>query len=227
MAGQAGLEPATTGFGVRRSSQLELLINFCDNTRAHSPTAFTNREVETLIHRHGRDQFDFYVDIISGHDHLGPFWQLHNARNIRSTEIELGTITIEERRVTPTFLLGENIRLRIEFRVRCYASRFRQYLSSLHFFTFCAAQKYTDIVTRLPFVQELTEHLHTGRDGFLSLPEADDLDFLSNFDNAALNPASNHCSATADGKYILDRHNEWLIDIPNRLLHKTIYGVHE
>ena len=25
MAGQAGLEPATTGFGVRRSSQLELL----------------------------------------------------------------------------------------------------------------------------------------------------------------------------------------------------------
>ena len=28
MAGQAGLEPATTGFGVRRSSQLELLTQY-------------------------------------------------------------------------------------------------------------------------------------------------------------------------------------------------------
>jgi hypothetical protein len=36
MAGQAGLEPATTGFGVRRSSQLELLTPL-------SPQIFTSR----------------------------------------------------------------------------------------------------------------------------------------------------------------------------------------
>ncbi len=50
-------------------------------------------------------------DVVTRHSHLGALGQLDVAGHVGGTEVELRTITIEERGVTAALLLGQNVDL--------------------------------------------------------------------------------------------------------------------
>ena len=50
-----------------------LLKDFCNDAGADGATAFTDCELQTVVHRDRSDQFDLHIDIISGHDHFRAF----------------------------------------------------------------------------------------------------------------------------------------------------------
>jgi hypothetical protein len=50
-----------------------LLDNFRYDARAHSSATLANCKFQALLHRNGGNQFDLYINVIAGHNHLGPF----------------------------------------------------------------------------------------------------------------------------------------------------------
>src|SRR5207245_7721806 len=78
----------------------------------------------------------------------------------RRPKIKLRPVPREIRRVPPPFFLRQNVRLRLELRVRRDRPRSRQHHPPLHVLLLRPPQQHPDVVPRLPFVQQLLEHLH-------------------------------------------------------------------
>ena len=87
-----------------------------------------------------------------------------------------------------------------------------QHLAALDFFALGAAQQDADVVARLALVEQLSEHLDAGAGGLLRRGDADDLDFLADLDDAALDPAGDDGAAPGDGEDVFDRHQEGAVD---------------
>src|SRR5690606_3144498 len=120
------------------------------------------------------------------------------ASHVRRAEVELRTIALEERRVTATFFLGQNVHLGREVRVRVDRTGLGQYLAALDFLALGAAQQNTHVVARLALVQQLAEHLNARARRLHRLVDTHDLDFLADLDHAALDTAGHHRAATRD-----------------------------
>src|ERR1044071_1742314 len=204
-----------------------LLDNLRHHSRAHGAAALADRELEPVVHRHPRNQLDLDIDVVTRHDHFGAFRQLDHAGHVGGAEIKLRAIAVEKRRVTSTLFLGKNVRLGIEPGVRGDAAGLGEYLATLDLLALGTTEQNADVITRLPFIEELAEHFHTGCHGFLGRLEADDLDFFTDFDDAALDSAGNDRAAAADRENIFDRHDERLVDIAHRLLNEGVHRVHQ
>src|SRR5690606_5094634 len=120
------------------------------------------------------------------HHHLGALRQRHDARHVRRAEVELRTVVGEERRVTATLLLRQNVGLGLELLVRLHRTGLGQNLAALHALTVNAAQQRADVVAGLTLVEQLTEHLHTRAGRLRRRTDADNLKLLANLDDAAL-----------------------------------------
>src|ERR1051326_9315053 len=81
-----------------------LLNNFRDRACAHRPSAFADSEPQALLHGHRRNQLDRQRHVVSRHHHLRAGRQLRYSRYVRRAEVELWTISLEERRMTPPLL---------------------------------------------------------------------------------------------------------------------------
>src|SRR6476646_6859612 len=77
-----------------------LLDDLRDNTGADSSATFTNGEPKSLVHRDRRNKLDRHLNVVAWHHHLHPFRQFHRSRHVRRAEVELRTISLEERRVS-------------------------------------------------------------------------------------------------------------------------------
>ena len=91
--------------------QLELFNNFDNNAGTNGTATFTDSETQTGFDSDGGDQFYVHVNVVAGHAHFGAFGQLDDAGNVSSTEVELGTVVVEEGSVTAAFVLGQNVNL--------------------------------------------------------------------------------------------------------------------
>src|SRR5688572_6918019 len=190
----------------------DLLQNFGDDARADGLAALADGEAQTLLHRDRGDQLDDHLDVVAGHDHLDARRQLHRARHVGRAEVELRTIALEERRVTPALFLRQHVHLGFELRVRLDAARLAQHLTTLHFFALRAAQQYADVVARLPLVQQLAEHLNARADRLLRVTDADDLNLVVHLDDAALDTPGHHRAAAGDREHVFHRHQERAVD---------------
>src|SRR5437868_909224 len=76
---------------------LRLIQNLADGTGADSSAAFANGEAQSFIHGDGGDQLDNQLYVVAGHHHFGAFRHFRDTGNIRRPEVELRTITLEER----------------------------------------------------------------------------------------------------------------------------------
>ena len=131
---------ATLAFGAgerqRRSlvawHRLALLDDLYDSAGADGAATFSDGETESFVHGDRCDQFHGHFRIVPGHDHLSPFGQLDGTGHISSPEIELGSVTREERVMPAAFLLGQDIDLSFEIGVRSDRPRFGQDLTPLH-----------------------------------------------------------------------------------------------
>src|SRR5579864_7963753 len=92
--------------------------DLADGTGAYGPATFTDSEAQALLHRHWRDQFHDQCHVVARHHHLGSGWQLGNSRHVRRSEVELGTIALEERSMSATFIFAQHIDFSLELRVR-------------------------------------------------------------------------------------------------------------
>jgi len=89
-----------------------------DRAGSNSSATFTDSEPESFLHRDRGDQLDLHRDVVTRHKHLYAFRQRCHASHVGRPEVELGTIATEERGVTSTLLLRQNVGLRLELGVR-------------------------------------------------------------------------------------------------------------
>src|SRR5216684_7058446 len=88
------------------------------SSRSYGPSAFTNREPQSFVHGHRRDQLHHQSHVVARHHHLAALGQLSNTRHVRRPEIKLCTVALEERRVPPAFFFAQHVDLTLELLVR-------------------------------------------------------------------------------------------------------------
>src|SRR5687768_16725362 len=171
-----------------------------------------NCEPETLLHGDGVDESDRERGVVARHDHLRALGQDCRAGDVGGTEVELRAVAVEERRVTTTLFLGQDVDLGLELRVRGDRAGLGANLAALDVLALDTAEQEADVVARLTLVEELAEHLDARDDLLLGRTDTDDLDFLTDFDDAALDTARDDGAAARDREDVFDRHQERLVD---------------
>src|SRR3954451_3842490 len=205
-----------------------LLDDVRDDAGADGAAALADREAEALVHGDRLDQLDLHVRVVARHDHLLALRQLHRAGHVRGPEVELGAVVVEERRVPAALVLGQDVHLGLEVRVRRDRARLREHLPALDLLALDTAQERPGVVARLGEVERLLEHLETGDDGLLGLlVDADDLDLVADLDLALLDAAGDDRAAAGDREHVLDRHQERLVGVADRLRDVRVDGLHQ
>src|SRR5687767_12346739 len=205
-----------------------LLVDLDDPAGTDGAATLTDGEPEALLHGDGLDQLHRHLGVVAGHDHLGARGQRDHAGDVRRPEVELGTVVVEERRVTATLVLREDVDRALEVRVRGDRAGLDDDLAALDVLALDAAQQQAHVVAGLALVEQLAEHLDAG-DGRLrrTLADADDLDLFGDLDDATLDATGDDGAATGDGEDVLDGHEERLVDLTLGLGDRRVDGVHE
>src|SRR5688572_22149488 len=102
--------------GSRPFSKIHLLENVRNRSGADGAAAFADCEAETLLHRDRSDQSDRQRGVVPRHDHLRALGERSNAGDVRRTEVELRAVSVEERGVTSTLFLSQDVDLSLELR---------------------------------------------------------------------------------------------------------------
>src|SRR5690606_7698353 len=203
------------------AQQFKINYYLSDGLGNHAGTngtaTFANREAQTVFHGDRSDQGDNQFHVVARHNHFHAFGQLAGTGYVSSTEVELRTVAFEERSVTTAFILAQHVHFSFELGVRLDGARLGQNLTTLYVFTLGTAQQYTDVLTGTTFVQQLAEHLDTSTGGLDGVLDTNDFHFFLDLDDTALNTTSHNSTATGNGEYVFDRHQERLVDGTLRL----------
>src|SRR5690606_28270033 len=194
---------------------------------AHGASTLTDGEAEALLHGDRLDELDRHVGGVAGHDHLGALGQRDDAGDVGGAEVELRTVVAVERVVTPTLVLGEDVRGALELGVRRDRTRLHDDLTALHVLALGAAEEQTTVLAGPGLVELLVEHLDTRDRGLLRRADADDLDLGVDGEGATLGAAGDDRSTTGDGEDVLDGHEERLVLVTHRVGDVVVDGLHE
>src|SRR5581483_5631018 len=88
-------------------------------------------------------------------------------------------------------------------------------------------QQHTSVVTSLALVKTLLKGLDTSHDRLLSIADSDNLYLVVNFDHAGLDTTGSNSSTTLDREHVLDRHQEWLVELTLRLRNALVHSFDE
>src|SRR6185437_6871928 len=201
----------------RSEAPLVLLDDLGDHARADRAPTLSDGEAQALVHGDRLDQLDLHLDVVAGHDHLDALGQLRHAGDIGRAEIELRPVAREERSVTTTLLLLEDIDLSFELGVGRDRAGLAEHLAALDLLTLGASKQTTHVVSRLTLVEDLAEHLHTGDHSGGGVVDSHDLDRIAGVDDALLNATRRNGAASGDREDILDGHQERLVELAHRL----------
>ncbi len=100
-----------------------LFDDLSNNAGSYSSSAFTNRESQSLFDRDRGDQADRHHDVVARHAHFSAFRKLQIAGYVCCSEIELRSVSIEERGVSSAFFLLQYVYLSFELCMRMDGSR--------------------------------------------------------------------------------------------------------
>src|SRR6201996_2696669 len=197
----------------------ESLLDYLgDDSRADGAATLADGEPQTLVHGDRLDQLDRHLDVVTRHHHLRPLGEVGDPGHVRGPEVELRTVAREERSVATTLLLLQAVDLCFEFGVRGDRARFAENLATLDVLALGPAEQRADVVARLALVEELAEHLDAGDGGFARLRvDADDFDLVAGVDDALLDTTRRDGAAAGDREDVLDRHQEGLVQLADRL----------
>src|SRR5690554_738752 len=204
-----------------------LLDNLGDHAGTNGTAAFTNREAQAIFHGDRSDQGNSHFHVVTRHYHFNAFRQFTRTGYISSPEVELRTVALEERSMTTTFFFGQYVHFTLELGVRLDGARYTQNLTTLNVVTLGTTQQNTDVLTGTTFVQQLAEHLNTSTGGLGGVADTHDFHFVTHLDDATLYTASYYGTTTRDREYVLDRHQERLIDRTLRLRDVGIQGFYQ
>src|SRR5262245_15208470 len=205
-----------------------LLDDLRDPAGADGAATLADRELEALLHRDRLDQLDGHRGVVTRHDHLRAFLERDDAGDVGRPEVELRTVVLEERRVPPALLLGEDVDRRLELGVRGVGARLHHDHAALDVLALHSTKQQADVLTGARLVEDLAEHLDGGA-GRLHrlLLDADDLHLLVRLEHATLASAGHDRAATGDREDVLDRHQERLVHLALRLRDGVVHRVHE
>src|SRR5581483_10468067 len=173
-----------------------LLDDLGHDARADRTATLADREAEARVHGDRLDQLDRHLDVVTRHHHLRALGQVGDAGHVRRAEVELRPVAGEERRVTATLLLLQDVDLGLEMRVRRDRTRLAENLPALDLLALGTAQEATDVVAGTTLVEDLLEHLDAGDDGGGRVLDAHDLDGLAGLDDPLLDAARRDGAAT-------------------------------
>src|SRR5213083_2400280 len=173
---------------VGRASTLaiSLLDDADDGAGADGPATLADREALADLEGDRGDQLDAHLDVVAGHDHLGPVGQADRPGDVGRPEVELGPVAVVERGMAAALLLGQDIDLRRELRVGLDRARLGQDLAALDLLALDAPDQAADVVPGAALVEELLEHLDAGHDDLAGRLDADQLDLVTDLDDAPL-----------------------------------------
>ena len=97
-----------------------LVQNLSYLTCTYGTSAFTDRKTEAFLHSDGVEQLNLKGYVVARHYHFYSVWQVNVTGNVCGTEVELWAVTVEEWRVTATFVLAKNVYLTLEVFVMLY-----------------------------------------------------------------------------------------------------------
>src|SRR5690554_2953259 len=187
------------GPGTRPGPSLTSLEDLRHTARADGPATLTDGEAEALLHGDRLDQLDRHLGVVAGHDHLGALGQRDDAGDVGGAEVELRAVVRVERVVTAALVLGQDVDLGLELRVRGDRTRLHDDLAALDLLALGAAQEQADVLARLGEVEQLAEHLDAGDGGLEGgRLDADDLDLLVDVEATALDTAGDDGATTGD-----------------------------
>src|SRR5690554_2891905 len=129
--------------------------------------------------------------------------------------------------MTTTFFFGQHVHFTLELGVRLDGARYTQNLTTLNVVTLGTTQQNTYVLTGTTFVQQLAEHLNTSTGSLGGVADTHDFHFVTYLDDATLNTASYNGTTTGDGEYVLDRHQERLINGTLRLRDVVVQGFYQ
>ncbi|MPM25129.1 hypothetical protein SDC9_71619 [bioreactor metagenome] len=199
-----------------------------DVAGADGAATLADGELQALFQGDRVDQLHLHVGVVTGHDHVDTLRQLDGAGDVGGAEVELRGVVREERLVTATLVLVQDVDAALELGVRGDRARLADDHAALHVFLLGATQQQADVLTGLALVEQLAEHLDTGdRGGLGGVVDADDLDGLVDLDHTALDPAGDDRATTGDGEDVLDRHEERLLGLAGRGRDVLVDRVHQ
>src|SRR5699024_7065128 len=74
-----------------------LLVDRDNNAGTYGAATLTDSEAQAFLDSDRGDQLNVHLDVIARHAHLGAFRQGDNTGYVGGTEVELGTVVVEER----------------------------------------------------------------------------------------------------------------------------------
>src|SRR6187402_54010 len=202
-----------------------LLVDLGHDAGADGTTAFADREAQAFVHGDREAQRDVDLHVVARHHHLDAFRQLDRTGHVRRAEVELRTIVAEERRVTATLVLRQDVHLTLELGVRRDRTRLGQNLAALDVFTLQTADQHADVVTGLTLVEQLAEHFHARDRRGLGVLQTDHFGRVTHLDDTALHATGQHRATTRDREHVFHRQQERLVDVTLRLRNPAVQRV--
>src|SRR5690348_14417253 len=165
-----------------------LLDDADDGAGTDGPATLADGEALADLEGDRGDELDAHLDVVAGHDHLGPVGQPDRPGHVGRAQVELGPVAVVEGGVAAALLLGQDVDPGGELRVRLDAGGLGQDLAALDLVALDAPDQAADVVAGLALVEELLEHLDAGDHDLAGRLDPDQLDLVADLDDAALDP---------------------------------------
>src|SRR5688572_12431321 len=118
-----------------------LLLDADDGAGADGPATLADGEALADLEGDRGDELDAHLDVVAGHDHLGPGREPDGPGDVRGPEVELGPVAVVERRVAAALLLGQDVDLGGELGVGLDGAGLGQDLAALDLVALDAPQE--------------------------------------------------------------------------------------
>ena len=129
--------------------------------------------------------------------------------------------------MTTTLFLLQYIDRCLEVIVRSDSTWVHNNHTTLNLSLIDTTEEETYVVTSLTSWKVLTEHLNTSDNRLLVLTETEQLNLITYLTDTSFDTTCSNSTTTCDREYILNRHQEWLINLTLWLLNPSINSVHE
>src|ERR1044071_3588623 len=191
-----------------------LLDDADDGAGTDGPATLGDGEALADLDGDGGDQLDAHLDVVAGHDHLGPVGQTDGPGHVGRAQVELRPVAVVEGGMAAALLLGQDVDLGGELGVGLDRARLGQDLAAFDLLALDAPDEAAHVVAGLALVEQLLEHLDAGDDDLAGGLDADQLDLVADVDHAALDAAGRDGAPALDPEDVLDGHEEGLVDGP-------------
>src|SRR4051794_5644230 len=193
-----------------------LLDDADDGAGTDGPATLADGEALAELDGDRGDELDAHLDVVAGHDHLGPLGQADGPRHVGRPQGELRPVAVVEGGMAAALLLRQDVDLRRELGVGLDRAGLGQDLATLDLVALDAPDETADVVAGLTLVEQLLEHLDAGDDDLAGRLDADQLDLVADLDDAPLDAPGGDRPPALDAEDVLDRHQERPVDRPLR-----------